>query len=309
MLLSVIIPCYNEEKVIKMTYSKLQNTLYGKIDADVELVFVDDGSKDSTPQILKEFGQHDNHVKYICFSRNFGKEAAMLAGLTYCSGDCAVIMDADLQHPPEIIVKMLEKYHEGYDQVIAKRNRTGDSKSKSLFAVLYYKLVNSLVDVKLTDGVGDFRLLSRKAIDALLSLKEYNRFSKGLFSWIGFKECIIEYENQTRAAGDTKWSFAKLLQYGIDGIISFNNKPLRFCIVIGSFAVILSILYLLFILIGIFTDGIDVPGYFTTIFAISLFGGIQLISLGIIGEYIGRIYYEVKQRPHFLIQDTNAEKK
>lgn len=309
MLLSVIIPCYNEEKVIEMTYAELKNNLYDKLDVDLELVFVDDGSKDATPRLLKGFGKQDKNVKYICFSRNFGKESAMLAGLKYASGDCAVIMDADLQHPPEIIPQMLEKYYEGYDQVIAKRNRTGDSKSRSFFAVMYYKLVNSLVDVKFTDGVGDFRLLSRKAINALLSLKEYNRFSKGLFSWIGFKECIIEYENRTRAAGDTKWSFKNLLQYGIDGIISFNNKPLRFCVVIGVIAIIISMLYLLLMLINIISDGIDVPGYFTTIFAIALFGGIQLISIGIIGEYIGRIYYEVKQRPHFLIQDTNAEEK
>lgn len=305
MLLSVIVPCFNEEKVIEMTYAELTKTLKGL--CDYELIFVDDGSRDKTPKILHQLGEMDKNVRFICFSRNFGKESGMLAGLEYAHGDCAVIMDADLQHPPEMITKMLEKYHEGYDQVIAKRNRKGDSKKSSFFAKTYYKMVNSLVDVKFTDGVGDFRLLSRKAINALLSMREYNRFSKGLFSWIGFNEYILEYENQSRAAGETKWSFKNLLQYAIDGIISFNNKPLRFCFVFGVIAIALSLLYLVVTLVQIILGGVQLPGYFTTIFAIALFGGVQLISIGIIGEYIGRIYYEVKRRPHYLVNDTNAE--
>lgn len=204
---------------------------------------------------------------------------------------------------------MLEKAEQGYDQVIAKRNRKGDKFFKTLTARLYYKTVNSLVDVKLIDGVGDFRVLSRRAVNAILQLKEYNRFSKGIFSWIGFNEAYIEYENQERAAGETKWSFRKLFQYGLDGIISFNDKPLRICLVLGGLISAISALYLVYLLINIIISGsVDVPGYFTTIFTVSLFGGIQLISIGIIGEYVGRIYYEVKKRPHYLIADTNADK-
>lgn len=306
MLISVVVPCYNEEKVIEITYTELLKNLSGITD-DFELIFVNDGSKDKTIDLLKGFAELDKHVKYISFSRNFGKESAMLAGLKFASGDYTVIMDADLQHPPELIAEMLQYAYEGYDQVIAKRNREGDRAIGTFFAQTYYKLVDRLTDVELTDGVGDFRMLSRKALDALLSMNEYNRFSKGLFSWIGFKEKIICYQNRQRAAGETKWNFCALLRYGIDGVLSFNNKPLRYCFVLGAGAIVISILYLLALLLSIFFKGIDLPGYFTTIFTICLFGGIQLISIGIIGEYIGRIYYEVKHRPHFLVDETNLE--
>ena len=304
MLISVVLPCYNEEKVLSLTYAELTSEMK-KITDDYELIFVDDGSRDGTCSLLKEFAAGDDHVKYISFSRNFGKESAMLAGLRYSSGDFTVIMDSDLQHPPELIAQMLEYGRQGYDQVIAQRDREGDKKLGSFFARAYYRLVDRLVDVELTDGIGDFRMLSRKALDALLTMNEYNRFSKGLFSWIGFKEKIINYKNRTKAAGESKWSFRSLVRYGVDGVLSFNNKPLRFCIFIGSFAIIISLLYVLFLLFGIIFKGIDLPGYFTTIFTICFFGGIQLISLGIVGEYVGRIYYEVKRRPHYLIDETN----
>ena len=309
MLVSVIVPCFNESAVIETTIKTLSEVV-GKDakaqDYSYEFIFVDDGSADDTLDKLKAAADCDTHVKYVSFSRNFGKESAMLAGLSYASGDCSVIMDADLQHPPELIPDMIKYYYEGYDQVIAKRNRKGDKKRATLMARLYYRLVNRIVDVKMVDGVGDFRLLSRKAMDALLSLKEYNRFSKGLFSWIGFKEKVIEYENRQRVAGETKWSFRRLLSYGIDGLLSFNNKPLRICFVMGAFLVFVSFVYILITLIQILLHGIDVPGYFTTICAVLIIGGVQLISVGVLGEYIGRIYYEVKQRPHFLVADTNA---
>lgn len=306
MLLSVVVPCYNEEKVIEMTYHALSDELT-KITDDYEMIFVNDGSKDRTQGLLKNFAVWDGHVKYISFSRNFGKEAAMLAGMQYASGDYTVIMDADLQHPPELISEMLQYAQEGYDQVIAQRDREGDKAMGTFFARAYYKLVDRLTDVELTDGIGDFRMLSRKALDALLSMNEYNRFSKGLFSWIGFKEKIIKYENRQRAAGETKWNFRSLLRYGVDGVISFNNKPLRFCFYFGAVAIIVSVLYLLNLLLSIMFEGIDLPGYFTTIFAICFFGGVQLVSIGIIGEYIGRIYYEVKRRPHYLVDETNLK--
>mgnify|MGYP003242530554 CR=1 FL=1 len=218
-LLSVIVPCYNEGAVIERTAKAIVDTCTGRA-FDFEIIFVNDGSKDDTLAFLKKLAGRSEKIKYISFSRNFGKEAAMLSGLEHCKGSCAVIMDADLQHPPELIVQMYEKYQEGYDQVIAKRNRKGDSRLSIVFAKLYYKLANKLVNVEMVDGAGDFRLLSRRTIHALLELKENNRFSKGLFSWVGFNQIYIEYENQERAGGNSKWSFKSLLSYGVDGILS-----------------------------------------------------------------------------------------
>ena len=305
-LLSVIVPCYNEGAVIERTAKAIVDTCTGRA-FDFEIIFVNDGSKDDTLAFLKKLAGRSEKIKYISFSRNFGKEAAMLSGLEHCKGSCAVIMDADLQHPPELIVQMYEKYQEGYDQVIAKRNRKGDSRLSIVFAKLYYKLANKLVNVEMVDGAGDFRLLSRRTIHALLDLKENNRFSKGLFSWVGFNQIYIEYENQERAGGNSKWSFKSLLSYGVDGILSFNNQPLRICIYLGGIFMGISILYLLYLLIEILLHGIDAPGYFTTILLITTLGGIQLFSIGVIGEYIGRIYFEVKKRPVYLIQETNIK--
>ena len=305
-LLSVIVPCYNEGAVIERTAKAIVDTCTGRA-FDFDIIFVNDGSKDDTLAFLKKLAGRSEKIKYISFSRNFGKEAAMLSGLEHCKGRCAVIMDADLQHPPELIVQMYEKYQEGYDQVIAKRNRKGDSRLSIVFAKLYYKLANKLVNVEMVDGAGDFRLLSRRTIHALLELKENNRFSKGLFSWVGFNQIYIEYENQERAGGNSKWSFKSLLSYGVDGILSFNNQPLRICIYLGGIFMGISILYLLYLLIEILLHGIDAPGYFTTILLITTLGGIQLFSIGVIGEYIGRIYFEVKKRPVYLIQETNIK--
>ncbi|NEW61811.1 glycosyltransferase [Granulicatella sp. zg-ZJ] len=308
MMLSIIIPCYNEEGAIPLLYKHVIDVLK-EIGMSYELIFVNDGSKDNTLLQLKLLAKKDNHVKYISFSRNFGKESSMLAGLSYASGQAVIIMDADLQHPPLLIKEMINAFHAGYDQVIAKRTRTGDSVSKTFFAKMYYKIVNHLTDVEMVDGVGDFRLLSRKAVDALLSLKESNRFSKGLFSWIGFKQKIIEYENQERQVGETKWSLKKLFNYGVQGILSFNDKPLRITFQLGLVCVLMSFLYILWTFITILKEGVTVGGYFTTISAILVIGGVQLISIGVLGEYIGKIYYEVKKRPPYLIDDTNINVK
>ena len=307
-LLSIIVPCFNEGKGIDsfhaeiMKQAELLNNNY-----DYEIIYVNDGSTDDTQKKIAEFSSEKDAVKYLCFSRNFGKESAMLAGLGYASGECAVIIDADLQHPPELIHQMLEQYEAGYDQVIAKRDRRGDSLKNRFFARTYYKLVKNMVDVKMTDGAGDFRLLSRAAIDAVLSLKETNRFSKGLFSWVGFNQTYIEYENRRRAADESRWSFKRLLKYGIDGVISFNTQPLRLCVYLGGALLIISMAYLVYLFISIMRHGVDVPGYFTTIALISVLGGVQLISLGIIGEYVGRIYAEVKNRPAYIVADTNIQ--
>lgn len=306
--ISIIVPCYNEEAVLYDFYQEL-TVVMDKLDSDYEVIFINDGSKDRTLEIMKEIAKMQPDITYISFSRNFGKEASMLAGLEYASGDAVVIMDADLQHPPSLIPKLIEKFREGYDQVIAKRTRTGEKVIRSWFSRLFYKMVNVFTDVRLEDGVGDFRLLSKRARNALLSLKEYNRFSKGLFCWIGFKAAVIEYENVMRKAGESAWSFPKLLNYAIDGIISFNNKPLRLSIYLGLIITAFDLLYILMMFIQILIHGIDVPGYFTTISAILFLGGVQLIGLGIIGEYIGRIYCETKRRPHFIIEETNYDQK
>lgn len=233
----------------------------------------------------------------------------MVAGYQHSEHcDAVVMIDADLQHPPEFIPQMVEGYNEGYDQVIAKRDRKGENVARKSMTRAYYKLINAFVeDVQFEDGVGDFRLLSKRAVQALTSMDEYNRFSKGLFEWIGYNTKVFTYENVEREAGESKWSFAKLLNYGIDGLISFNNKPLRMMIYLGMFTFSLSVLYLVYLLINIMISGVNIPGYFTTIAAITLLGGIQLMSIGVIGEYIGRIYYEVKKRPKYIVQATNIE--
>lgn len=276
---------------------------------DYDLLFVDDGSKDNTIDHVQHLASLDQHVKYISFSRNFGKESAMIAGFQHSvKCDAVVMVDGDLQHPPEFIPQMIEGFQEGYDQVIAKRDRTGENIARKSMTKLYYKLINSFVeDIEFIDGVGDFRLLSQRAVKAMSSLKEYNRFSKGLFEWIGYNTKIFTYQNVEREAGHSKWTFTKLLNYGIDGLISFNNKPLRAMIYLGMTIFSLSIVYILYLLIGIMVNGINNPGYFTTIAAVLLIGGIQLISIGVVGEYIGRIYYEVKQRPKYIVQASNLK--
>lgn len=306
-LLSVIVPCYNEAKVLDDFHEELEAQL-AEIGSnyDHEIIYINDGSTDASLHIIKGLSEEDSRVRYISLSRNFGKESAMLAGLEYAEGDCAVIMDADLQHPPELIPEMLVQYELGFDQVIAKRDRKGDPARSRLFARWYYKLVNLVVDVKMEDGAGDFRLLSRRAIEAVLALKEANRFSKGIFSWVGFNQTYIEYENRQRAADVSHWSFRKLLRYGIDGVVSFNVQPLRVCVYMGVSLLALSMLYLLYLLVQIILHGVDVPGYFTTIAMISVIGGVQLVSLGVIGEYVGRIYAEVKKRPAYIVAERDG---
>lgn len=306
-LLSIIVPCYNEKAVLADFHREVTEQM-GGLDCkyDYEIIYVNDGSTDGTQGIIEGFG--GGHVKYLCFSRNFGKESAMLAGLEYAAGDCAVIIDADLQHPPELIHEMLEKFEAGADQVIARRNRRGDAFRSRFFARTYYRLVNRMIDVTLTDGAGDFRLLSRAAIDAVLSMKEANRFSKGLFSWVGFNQTYIDYENRQRKEGSSRWTFKKLVKYAVDGIVSFNIQPLRLCVYLGGVLLLISMAYLAYLFISILMNGIDVPGYFTTVALISVIGGVQLISLGIIGEYVGRIYAEVKNRPAYIVAETNIER-
>ncbi|MFD0268164.1 glycosyltransferase family 2 protein [Streptomyces sp. NPDC127106] len=304
--LSVVVPCYNEEAVIDSFDAEIRRVL-DSLPVAYEVCYVDDGSRDGTLEKLRKIAaEHGDHTRYVSFSRNFGKEAGMLAGLREATGDAVVIMDADLQHPPELIATMLDYYRQGHDQIIARRTREGDKKVRSALSRLYYRGVNRWVDVELTDGVGDFRMLSRPAVDALLSLPEYNRFSKGLFSWIGFDTVHFDYRNAQREAGETKWKFGSLLNYAMDGLISFNNRPLRIGIWAGVSLVALTALYAVWIAVMAMTEGVDVPGYVTLVAIIVGIGGVQMIMLGLIGEYIGRIYYETKRRPHFLVKEAHG---
>lgn len=307
MHVSIIIPCYNEETAVGHLYQALKDTAIQLIEHTFEWIFVDDGSKDNTLPLIQKLAQQDERIRYLSFSRNFGKESAMLAGLKAVCGEVAIIMDADLQHPPQLIAQMLTKYEEGYDQVIATRTRKGDSRGKTVLSKLYYKLVNRLTDVEMRDGAGDFRLLSKRAIHTLLTLKEYNRFSKGLFSWIGYSKYYLPYENVSRVSGVSKFSLKKLFNYGVQGVMSFNDKPLRLCINVGLFVLSICLVYIIAMVVEFFTKGVSSNGYFTTMTAILLIGGIQLLSIGVLGEYIGKIYYEVKQRPHYVIKESNIK--
>lgn len=308
MKITILIPFYNEEEMIVKTHHTLTKELDKLKDYQFELLYINDGSSDRTLEFMRSIAQDDIRVKYISFSRNFGKEAGMLAGFEHATGEAVIIMDGDLQNPPRLIKEMLDKYQEGYDIVNAKRTRRGEKRSTNLFAGLFYRVANDLMEVQLTDGVSDFRLLSRKAINAITSLQEYNRFSKGLFSWIGFKNTVIEYDNELREAGQTKWSFKKSLNYALDGILSFSNQPLRMIFALGLICIAIALLYVLWLFISyIMSPATAVSGYFTTIFTVVLFGGVQLVSIGVLGEYIGKIFYEVKGRPHYIIEESNIE--
>jgi glycosyltransferase involved in cell wall biosynthesis len=304
MRLSLVVPCYNEAEVISQFHQALGREL-AATGRTYEIVYVDDGSSDGTLDALVELAAEDETVRYLSFSRNFGKEAAMLAGLRYASGDAVIIMDADLQHPPELIGRMLELYERGFDQVIARRSRVGDPTTRTLFARAYYWLINKWADVELVDGVGDFRLLSRRAVNGLLELGEYNRFSKGLFAWIGFESILFEYENVPQTDRKSRWTFRRLLEYGLDGLLSFNNRPLRLAIYVGLLLTAVAAGYAVWVIAVAILHGVEMPGYVTLIAAITGLGGLQMVMLGVIGEYIGRIYYETKQRPHYLLKETN----
>ena len=306
MKLSVVIPFYNEENMIQKMYDELVKEINQITKAEFEIIFINDGSKDRTFERMLAIAAGDSRVKYISFSRNFGKEAGTIAGLEYATGEAVILMDGDLQHPPAMLPQMIEAYEQGYDVVSARRTRTGEKRHRTFLAKHFYKLANKMMDIGLMDGVSEFRLFSRKVVNAIISMQEYNRFSKGIFAWIGFNEKVIEYENQVRTVGETKYSLKFSLNYAIQGILSFNDKPLRMCINFGLFCLLISLVYVLwtFIQYLVVPDSL-VSGYFTTIFSVVLFGGIQLISIGVLGEYIGKIYYEVKKRPHYLVDQTN----
>ncbi|MGW2487284.1 glycosyltransferase family 2 protein [Streptomyces sp. NPDC001606] len=310
MLISIVAPCYNEEAVLARFHEEVQKVAEELLPLghDMEFVYVDDGSRDGTLAVLERLAGLDARVRYVSFSRNFGKEAALLAGLRHAAGDSVIVMDADLQHPPELIKRMVALREQGHDQVIARRDRTGDGVTRTLTTRLYYRLVNRLVDVELVDGVGDFRLLSRRVVDAVLALTEYNRFSKGLFAWVGFPSVTFDYPNAAREGGSSSWNLRGLLNYGIDGLLSFNNRPLRAALWLGMALLLCAGLYTAWIVGAALVHGVQTPGYVTIITAVTALAGVQMVMLGVIGEYTGRIYYEVKGRPHFLVKATNVER-
>ncbi|QGF23580.1 glycosyltransferase family 2 protein [Raineyella fluvialis] len=304
--LSVVVPCYNEEANLEELHRRLSATLPEVADS-WQIVLVNDGSADRTEEIALGLARRDPFVQFLSLSRNFGKEAAMLAGLEHARGDAVVIMDGDLQHPVEMIPALVSRHLDGFDQVIARRDRKDDPKLRTALSRAFYRVFNTLIDVPLNDGSGDFRLLSRRAVDALIAMRETNRFSKGLFSWIGFPSAMIEYENVQRDAGQSSWTMHKLFEYALDGILSFNTKPLRVAIWIGLWMVGLMLAYVVWLIIGVAVFGVQAPGYVTTIAALVALSGMQLIVLGVIGEYVGRIYSEVKRRPAYLLRIDSAQ--
>ncbi|MFF8386281.1 glycosyltransferase family 2 protein [Streptomyces kanasensis] len=304
--ISVVVPCFDECEVIDVFHEAVLAALE-PTGADFELCYVDDGSRDATVDRLRELARADARVRYTSFSRNFGKESAMLAGMRMARGAAVVLMDADLQHPPELLPRMLELHQHGYDQVVAQRDRSGEGAVRRAFSRTYYRLVRRFMDVEVVDGAGDFRLLSRRAVEAVLTLPESNRFSKGLFSWIGFDTVSFRYENVERAAGASKWGGRRLLNYGIDGLLSFNSRPLRLAIHTGLWLFLSAFAYALWIVANALLDGVDTPGYATLITAIVGLSGVQLATLGVIGEYVGRIYHEAKRRPHYVVRETERD--
>ena len=307
-MISLIIPCFNEEESLPLFYPEATSVLQ-KMNCDYELIFVNDGSRDRTLAILKELSEKDPHVIYLSFSRNFGKEAAMYAGFCNARGDYVAVMDADLQDPPSLLPEMLEKLESGeYDSVATRRvSRDGEPPIRSFFARKFYQLINKISDADIVDGARDFRLMKRSMVDAIVSMSEYNRFSKGIFGWIGFKTLWLPYKNIERVAGETKWNFWKLTKYAIDGIINFSQAPLSAVSWFGVLMTIVSFLMLVVVVGRKLIYGDPVAGWASTICVIIFIGGLQLFCLGVIGHYIAKMYLETKQRPHFIISETNDE--
>ena len=311
MKIDLIIPAYNEGENIPLIYTELHRHLSGH---DFKLIFIDDGSMDDTYECICRLAESDQeHVCGYSFSRNFGKEAAILAGLKVSKADLVVLMDADLQHPPSLLPEMIRAIQiEDYDIVTTKRtSRKGEPFFRSMLSRWFYKLINKLSDTKIVNGAQDFRIMTRQVVDSVLELEEYHRFSKGIFNWVGYKVKYIEVENTERQKGESNWSFWQLFRYAIEGFVSFSTTPLRFATLIGSFTSFFSFLYLIQIVVQVMISGKDAPGYASTIAVVLFLGGIQLLSLGIIGEYISKTYMEVKKRPHYFIkkQTTNSIKK
>ena len=309
LLISILVLCYNEEAVLREFYRRPAAVIDGIPKYDFQFMFVNDGSKDGTLSIMRELHEKDSRVSYVNLSRNFGKEIAMTAGIDYLTGDAAIIMDADLQDPPELIPEMISWWEQGYQDVSAKRrSRAGETFFKKWSSHAFYTILQKLSNAPMQRDVGDFRLLDRQCLNALRMMRESQRYNKGLFSWIGFEKKEILFDRDARAAGKTKWNYWKLLNLAIEGITSFTTAPLRAATYVGIFLAFIAMIYMLFIIGRTILFGEDVPGYPSLISIILFIGGVQLSFLGIIGEYLGRVFNESKFRPLYLVQDVNGDR-
>ena len=307
MTISIIVPCFNEEESLPLFYAEMEK-IKSQIDDNFEYIFVNDGSKDRTLQVLRDLNQADKNVHYLSFSRNFGKEAALYAGLKHATGDLVTVMDADLQDPPELLLtmkSMLEK-NPDLDCVGTRRTtRDGEPPIRSFFAKMFYKLINKISQVEMVDGARDFRLIRRQMVDAILEVSEYNRFSKGIFAWVGFKTKYLEYKNVERVAGKTSWSFWQLLNYSLEGIINFSDAPLTIAFLGGVAACLLAFFLIMIVIVRTLIFGDPTSGW-PSMVSISLFlGGFQLLTIGILGKYIGKIFMETKKRPVYVVKEKS----
>lgn len=308
--ISIVVPCYNEEAVLLNFYNEITRVMSEEVDCeDYEVVFVDDGSKDRTYEIIKQFSKEDTHIEYVSFSRNFGKESGMYAGLKYADGDYTVIIDADLQHPPRYISHMYKEIKTGdYDMIATRRSsRANESKFRSFCSKTFYKFMNKISGIDMGNNAMDYRMFNKKAKDAVVNLTEYNRFSKGIFEWIGFRTKWLEIEIDDRAAGVSKWSFRKLLAYSIEGCVAFSTMPLHISSAFGLLFCLIAFIMIVVMVVETLIFGASGTGFATIICVILLIGGIQLFCIGILGQYLAKDYLENKKRPVFLVQDSSKE--
>ncbi len=307
--ISIVVPCYNEQEALPLFYQAITQVAGEMAPVEFEFLLVNDGSRDNTLQVMRTLHQKDARVRYVSFSRNFGKEAAIYAGLEHARGDYVAIMDADLQDPPALLKEMYRGIiEEGFDCVATRRvDRKGEPPIRSFFARCFYKLINKISRADIVDGARDYRLMTRQVVDAILQLKEYNRFSKGIFGWVGFQTKWLEYENVERAAGETKWSFWKLFLYSLDGIIAFSTAPLAIASIAGVLFCFLAMVLALFFFVKTLVWGDPVPGYPSMIIIILFIGGIQLLCTGIVGQYLSKTYLETKKRPIYLVKETEEQ--
>ncbi|MGP5430734.1 glycosyltransferase family 2 protein [Enterococcus malodoratus] len=307
-MLSIIIPCFNEEEAIPLFFEKME-IVKKNISQELEYIFVDDGSKDLTLQVLRELATRHDFVRYISFSRNFGKESALYAGLQTATGDLVTVMDVDLQDPPELLPQMIEMIETTDIDCVGTRraDRKGEPPIRSFFAKKFYQLINRISETEMVDGARDYRLMTRQMVDAILELTEHNRFSKGLFSWVGFKTEYISFENRERAVGETSWSFWKLFNYSIDGIVNFSDAPLNIASFVGAFSCLFAVIAMLFIIVRALIFGDPTSGWPSLVTIILFIGGVQLLCIGIIGKYIGKIFMETKKRPVYIVKETEKK--
>lgn len=311
--LCIIVPCYNEEAALPyflQEIRKVADNMSTTFQLDFEILFINDGSRDKTLQILRQAAQEDKRIRYISFARNFGKEAAMYAGFQNCTGDYAAVMDADMQDPPSLLPEMYQALQSGeYDSVATRRvTRKGEPPIRSFFARCFYKLINRISDADIVDGARDFRLMTRQMVDAILSMTEYNRFSKGIFGWVGFRTKWLPYENVERVAGETKWSFWKLFLYSLEGITAFSTAPLAIASIAGILLCIVALLFVCVVLVKTLAFGGAVGGWPSMMCVILFLGGVQLFCMGILGQYLAKTYLETKKRPIYIVQETNEDR-